>query len=278
MKSYADKVAAITGAGSGIGRQLAIQLAQQGCHLSLSDVDESGLAETVAMLGNTVVKVEADTVDVANREQVYRWAEKVIVDHGRVNLIFNNAGVSLTSTVEGLTYEELEWILGINLWGVIHGTKAFLPHIKTSGEGHIVNVSSIFGICAQPTQSAYNISKFAVRGFTESLRQELELEGGSISATSIHPGGIKTNIARSGRVNASVNLGQDATREQEILATEKMLRTSAEAAAKTILRGVQRNARRVVIGGDAKFMDVVVRLFPGLYQKLFIAAFRRQRR
>lgn len=278
MKSYADKVAAITGAGSGIGRQLAIQLAQQGCHLSLSDVDESGLAETVAMLGNTVVKVEADTVDVANREQVYRWAEKVIVDHGRVNLIFNNAGVSLTSTVEGLTYEELEWILGINLWGVIHGTKAFLPHIKTSGEGHIVNVSSIFGICAQPTQSAYNISKFAVRGFTESLRQELELEGGSISATSIHPGGIKTNIARSGRVNASVNLGQDATREQEILATEKMLRTSAEEAAKTILKGVQRNARRVVIGGDAKFMDVVVRLFPGLYQKLFIAAFRRQRR
>lgn len=278
MKSYADKVAAITGAGSGIGRQLAIQLAQQGCHLSLSDVDESGLAETVAMLGNTVVKVEADTVDVANREQVYRWAEKVIVDHGRVNLIFNNAGVSLTSTVEGLTYEELEWILGINLWGVIHGTKAFLPHIKTSGEGHIVNVSSIFGICAQPTQSAYNISKFAVRGFTESLRQELELAGDGVSATCIHPGGIKTNIARSGRVNASVNLGQDATREQEILATEKMLRTSAEAAAKTILRGVQRNARRVVIGGDAKFMDVVVRLFPGLYQKLFIAAFRRQRR
>ncbi|WP_372750513.1 SDR family NAD(P)-dependent oxidoreductase [Litorivivens sp.] len=278
MKSYADKVAAITGAGSGIGRQLAIQLAQQGCHLSLSDVDESGLAETVAMLGNTVVKVEADTVDVANREQVYRWAEKVIVDHGRVNLIFNNAGVSLTSTVEGLTYEELEWILGINLWGVIHGTKAFLPHIKTSGEGHIVNVSSIFGICAQPTQSAYNISKFAVRGFTESLRQELELAGDGVSATCIHPGGIKTNIARSGRVNASVNLGQDATREQEILATEKMLRTSAEEAAKTILKGVQRNARRVVIGGDAKFMDVVVRLFPGLYQKLFIAAFRRQRR
>ncbi len=278
MKSYADKVAAITGAGSGIGRQLAIQLAEQGCHLSLSDVDESGLAETVAMLGNTVVKVEADTVDVANREQVYRWAEKVIVDHGRVNLIFNNAGVSLTSTVEGLTYEELEWILGINLWGVIHGTKAFLPHIKTSGEGHIVNVSSIFGICAQPTQSAYNISKFAVRGFTESLRQELELAGDGVSATCIHPGGIKTNIARSGRVNASVNLGQDATREQEILATEKMLRTSAEEAAKTILKGVQRNARRVVIGGDAKFMDVVVRLFPGLYQKLFIAAFRRQRR
>ncbi|WP_372750529.1 SDR family NAD(P)-dependent oxidoreductase [Litorivivens sp.] len=278
MKSFVDKVAAITGAGSGIGRQLAIQLAEQGCHLSLSDVDESGLAETVAMLGNTVVKVEADTVDVANREQVYRWAEKVIVDHGRVNLIFNNAGVSLTSTVEGLTYEELEWILGINLWGVIHGTKAFLPHIKNCGEGHIVNISSIFGICAQPTQSAYNISKFAVRGFTESLRQELELEGGSISATSIHPGGIKTNIARSGRVNASVNLGHDATREQEILAAEKMLRTSAEAAAKTILKGVQRNARRVVIGGDAKFMDVVVRLLPGLYQKLFIAAFRRQRR
>ena len=136
MKSFKDKVAAITGAGSGIGRQLAVQLAGQGCHLSLSDVNETGLAQTVALLDSMAVRVEADVVDVANREQVYRWSDKVVADHGRVNLILNNAGVSMTSTVEGLTYLELEWILGINLWGVIHGTKAFLPHIKASGEGH----------------------------------------------------------------------------------------------------------------------------------------------
>ena len=276
MKSFKDKVAAITGAGSGIGRQLAVQLAGQGCHLSLSDVNETGLGETVALLDSMAVRVEADVVDVANREQVYRWSDKVVADHGRVNLILNNAGVSMTSTVEGLTYVELEWILGINLWGVIHGTKAFLPHIKASGEGHIVNVSSIFGMCAQPTQSAYNTSKYAVRGFTEALRLELELEGCAISATCVHPGGIKTNIIRSGRANASVKLGHDKSREQELSATEKVLRTTPEVAAASILSAIQRNESRVVIGGDAKVMDMVVRLFPMLYQKLVIAAARRR--
>lgn len=210
MKSFKNKVAAVTGAGSGIGQAIAIALAKQGCHLALSDISEAGLAKTVELLTPYSVKVTTQKVDVAKRDEVATWAKAVVNEHGQVNLIFNNAGVAIGSTAEGVSYEDLEWLIGINFWGVVYGTKEFLPYLKQSGDGHIINISSMFGLTAQPTQSAYNASKFAVRGFTESLRQELDLQNAGVSATCVHPGGIRTNIAKAARMNNSVqSLGMD---------------------------------------------------------------------
>ncbi|MBP8006124.1 MAG: SDR family oxidoreductase, partial [Acinetobacter sp.] len=229
MKTFKDKVAAITGAGSGIGQALAIALAKQGCNLALSDVSETGLANTVALLQAFPVKVTTHKVDVATRDEIAAWAKTVVEQHGKVNLIFNNAGVALGSTAEGVSYEDLEWLIGINFWGVVYGTKEFLPYLKQSGDGHIINISSMFGLTAQPTQSAYNASKFAVRGFTESLRQELDIENSGVSATCIHPGGIRTNIAKAARMNNSVtSLGMDPVKSQD--AFDKLLRTPADEA------------------------------------------------
>ncbi|MDX1696141.1 MAG: SDR family NAD(P)-dependent oxidoreductase, partial [Ketobacteraceae bacterium] len=212
MKNYRDKVAAITGAGSGIGRATALMLAEQGCHLALSDVDEKGLLETASQVSG--VRCTHHIVDVADREAVYAWANQVFQEHGRINIIMNNAGVGLGDTVEQMKYEDFEWLMNINFWGVVYGTKAFLPYLKQSGEGHIINVSSVFGLIGVPTQSAYNAAKFAVRGFTESLREELEIEDACVSATSIHPGGIKTNIARNSRLGDGSSIsGQVQTAE-----------------------------------------------------------------
>src|SRR5215210_3659386 len=217
MKSFTGKVAAITGAGSGIGRSLALQLARRGCHLALSDVNEESLAGTVGPARRMGVKVTDDRVDVADREAVYRWAEGTAGKHGKVNLIFNNAGVALGSTIEEGGYEDFEWLFGINFWGVVHGTRAFLPHLRASGDGHVVNVSSVFALIGVPGQGAYASSKAAVRGFTEALRMELEMSGAPVSATSVHPGGINTNIARSSRGDSSVEkLGLDAERGREM--------------------------------------------------------------
>lgn len=268
MKSFDHKVAAITGAGSGIGRALAIELAKQNCALALSDVNEKGLAETVGLAQQHGVKVTSTKVDVADRKQMHAWADQVLADHGKVNLIFNNAGVAQAGSVEANSYEDYEWIMGINFWGVVHGTKAFLPMLKQSGDGHIINVSSVFGLFAQPSQSGYNASKFAVRGFTESLRQELDLMDCGVSATCVHPGGIKTNIARDARINNSMGelLGQDADKSRRQF--EKAFTTTAEQAAKTILTGVRRDSRRVLIGMDALALETMQRLLPGGYQKL----------
>ena len=266
MKNFHNKVAAITGAGSGIGQQLAIFLAQQGCHLALSDVNADGLAATRALI-QAQVKVTLDVVDVAQQTQVEAWAAQVMREHGKVNLIFNNAGVALGSTIEGASYEELEWIMAINFWGVVYGTKSFLPFIKQSGEGHVINLSSVFGLTAQPTQAGYNASKFAVRGFTEALRQELDLQNCGVSALCVHPGGIKTNIANAARINASLaTLGMsvdDSTRS-----FNDFLRYPPERAAEKILTAVLQNKRRVLIGNDAKALDLLQRLLPSAYQRL----------
>lgn len=271
MKSFKNKVAAVTGAGSGIGQALAIALAKQGCHLALSDISEVGLAKTVELLALYSVKVTTQKVDVAKRDEVATWAKAVVDEHGQVNLIFNNAGVAIGSTAEGVSYEDLEWLIGINFWGVVYGTKEFLPYLKQSGDGHIINISSMFGLTAQPTQSAYNASKFAVRGFTESLRQELDLQNAGVSATCVHPGGIRTNIAKAARMNNSVqSLGMDPLKSQD--AFDKLLRTPADDAAQQILEAVRKDRRRLLIGADAKAVDVIQRILPQGYQKIFATA------
>ena len=274
MKSYANKVAAITGAGSGMGRSLAVKLAERGCHVAISDVHEQNLAETAKLAGSHGVKVTSKRVDVASKDEVYTWAEDVVRDHGKCNLIFNNAGVGFGSTVEGFGYPDAEWIVGINFWGVVYGTKAFLPHLRASGDGHVVNTSSLFGLLGFPGQSTYNATKFAVRGFTEALRIELEMMRAPVSATCVHPGGIKTNIARAARKNASIaDLGVKDL-ENSHVQFEKMFRVTADDAAEIILRGVQKNQRRVLVGTDARVYDLIQRLFPGRYQWLLLQAAR----
>ncbi|MEO4112034.1 SDR family NAD(P)-dependent oxidoreductase [Acinetobacter pittii] len=267
MKNFKNKVAAITGAGSGIGQQLAILLAKQGCHLSLSDINEKGLQQTVELLKPySNITVTTKKLDVSDREAVKQWAQETVQDHGSVNLIFNNAGVALGSTVEGATYEDLEWIVGINFWGVVYGTKEFLPFIKQTQDGHIINISSLFGLTAQPTQSGYNATKFAVRGFTESLRQELDIEKSGVSSLCVHPEGIRTNIAKAAKMSDSLSsLGMDPAKS--IQNFDKFLRTPPEEAARQILDAVLKNKRRLLIGSDAKFLDALQRLFPTGYQR-----------
>lgn len=265
MRDFRDKVAAISGAGSGIGRALALELARRGCHLSLCDIQEEALARTADEARALGVRVHSERVDVARREEVYRWAEATAGAHGKVNLIFNNAGVALVTTVEAAEYEALEWIMGINFWGVVYGTKAFLPHLKASGEGHIVNLSSVFGLFGVPGQCGYNAAKFGVRGFTECLRMELELMDCGVSATSVHPGGIRTNIARAARSDGSTaSIGLD--HDESGADFEKAARTTPEKAALIILRAVEKNKRRVLVGPDAHVLDFLVRLMPTGYQ------------
>jgi short-subunit dehydrogenase len=269
MKNFKNKVAAITGAASGMGRTLALDLAGRGCHLALSDVNAKGLAETAQLATKLGVKVTTAQVNVADRDQMYAWAAQVVRDHGKVNLIFNNAGVALGATVETVKPEDFEWIMGINFWGVVWGTQAFLPHLKASGEGHVINTSSLFGLLAVPTQGTYNASKFAVRGLTEALRQELDMEQCGVSATCVHPGGIRTNIAMAARIDPAMAALGGGDVEAARKRFDKLLNTTtAESAARQILRAVERNQRRVLVGPDAKFLDKVVRLFGSWYQPL----------
>ena len=266
MKNFSGKVAAITGAASGMGRQLAVRLAERGCHVAISDVNAAELEVTAERARAYGVRVTARVLDVSDRIAMQSWADDTAKEHGKVNLIFNNAGVALSSTMEGVSYDDFEWIMGINFWGVVYGTKAFMPYLKAAGEGHVINTSSVFGLCSQPGMGGYNASKFAVRGFTESLRQELDLQRCGVSATSVHPGGIKTNIARAGRVDKNIEglLVKDSTKGAAQF--EKLFITTADSAALTILKAVQRDARRVLVGPDAHLIDWMVRWFPSFYQ------------
>ncbi len=277
MKDFRDRVGAITGAGSGIGAALAHELAERGCHVALCDIEPNGLAATVRRCEGLAVKVSSTLVDVSSRAEMFAWADAVVEEHGTVNMIFNNAGVDLNASAEGSTYEDLEWLMGINFWGVVHGTKAFLPHLKASGEGHVINISSVFGLVSIPSQSAYNAAKFGVRGYTDALRIELDIEQCGVSATTIHPGGIKTNIARSARTNNSIRtLGQDPDAFQAEF--DQLARTTPDKAARQILRAVRRNRRRALIGPDAVAFDIASRLPAGLYQRLLIQGARRNLR
>ena len=269
MRDFKDKVAAITGAGSGIGRALALELAGRGARLALADIDADGLAATQQQLAATGAPCTTTTLDVADRAAVFAWADACRLAHGEVHLVFNNAGVALASAAATVGIEDFAWIMGINFWGVVHGTQAFLPHLRASGDGHVVNVSSIFGMVAMPTQSAYNASKFAVRGYTEALRMELELEGAPVGVTCVHPGGVATHIAQSMRVDAEAEriTGRDAQalRRQ----SDRLIQTTTpQQAARRILAGVQRNARRVLVGPDAHVLDVLQRVLGAGYQPL----------
>lgn len=264
MAEFDGRVAAITGAARGIGAALAEELASRGCQVALSDVREEGLDETAERAAAEGVDVAVDQVDVSEREAVYDWADRVDEQFGAVHYIVNNAGVSVTATVEGLSYEDFEWLMSINFWGVVHGTKAFLPLIRRAGEGRVVNVSSIFGIMASPTQSAYNAAKFAVKGFTESLRGELELDDTEVGATCVHPGGVQTDIVRDSRIGET---GPMERTPEELVAEfeEDLAQLSPEAAAEEIADGVAADRGRVLVGVDAKLMDLVHRLFPSQY-------------
>lgn len=275
MKRFDGKVAAITGAGSGIGRALALNLAAQGCGLALSDINNPNLQATAkAVKAASDVKVTTKKLDVANRAAVHAWADATAKAHGQVNLIFNNAGVALGASIEGADYDDLEWIMNINFWGVVHGTKAFLPHLRAAGEGHVINVSSVFGLIGVPSQGAYNATKFAVRGFTEALRQELDMAGYGVSATSIHPGGIKTNIARDARFGDMDGITSRQASDSKAR-FEQLFITTPESAARTILKGVRRNARRVLIGPDAHAIDLMARALPARYQWLLAKGAKR---
>ena len=276
MKNLNGKVAAVTGAGSGIGRALAINLAQQGCNDALSDVNEDGLAETAELLKQYPVKITTQKLDVSDKDAFYAWADQVVADHGKANLVFNNAGVALAGTVGDLSIEDYKWIMDINFYGVLYGTKAFLPHMENAGEGHIVNISSIFGLASQPLMSGYNASKFAVRGLTESLRQDLDIAGSCVSTTCVHPGGIKTNIAQSTRFNENSSAITGADADASKADFERLFITTPDKAAKTIINGVKKNKRRVLIGPDAIAFDLMVRTMGSWYQKVIVGVMKLQ--
>ena len=263
MQDFTNKVAVITGAGSGIGRALAVNLANRGCNLALSDINTEGLEQTQALITNENIKVTIDILNVAERENFYVYANNVMDLHGKVNMVFNNAGVTLIDTVENVNYEDFEWIMNINFWGVVHGTKAFLPYLKQADEAHIINISSLFGLIGIPVQAAYNASKFAVRGFTEALK--MELSNTNIGVSSVHPGGVKTSIVDNARISeASVKT----SREKLQKFFNKQAITTAEDAAEVIMQGIIKNKRRILIGKDARMADRIARWFPNSYEKI----------
>ncbi|OZC47223.1 acetoin dehydrogenase [Rhodococcus sp. 14-2483-1-1] len=263
MKNLGNKVAVVTGAGSGIGRALAIDLAGRGAQLALSDVDASGLADTVAACEKAGAKTRSYELDVSDRAAMYFHADSVVSDFGRVDLVVNNAGVALNADVLDMSWDDFEWVMNVDFWGVANGTKAFLPALIDSGEGHLVNISSVFGLMGIPGQSAYNSAKFAVRGFTEALRQEMKIGRHPVGVTCVHPGGIKTNIVANARGMDSLG---DADKVSE--AFQRIARTTPTRAAQVILAGVEKNKPRVLIGPDARGFDAIPRIIGPRYQDI----------
>lgn len=263
MQTLSGKTVVITGAGSGIGRALAVQASNEGARLALSDIDLDGLAETKRLCSGSDVRT--DRLDVADRAAWSDYASAIAEHYGTVNVVINNAGVALSSNIVDMSYDDFDWLMGINFWGVVHGTKAFLPHLIASGDGYVVNISSLYGLMSVPSQAAYNSAKFGVRGFTEALRMEMKLAEHRVGVTCVHPGGIKTAIARNARGDAFHDAAELAAHFDEALA-----RTTPEKAARTIWGAVRRRKARVLVGPDAKLLDLVVRALGSGYQRVLL--------
>jgi NAD(P)-dependent dehydrogenase (short-subunit alcohol dehydrogenase family) len=259
MSRFSGRTAVITGAGSGIGRALAYDLAGRGARLALSDVDDAGLTETVKRAAEMGAQARGDVLDVADRAAVLAYADSF----DDVHLVINNAGIAFTGDIAEMTFADIERVIDVDFWGVVHGSKAFLPRLIASGEGTLVNLSSVFGLFSVPSQGAYNSAKFAVRGFTEALRQEMLVAGHPVRVVCVHPGGIKTAIAR----NAGAVPGRDAAALGEFF-DKRLAKTSAERAARTILDGAERGRARVLVGPDARVLDLLIRLSGSAYQRV----------
>lgn len=262
MDGFAGKIAVVTGAGSGIGRALAVELARSGARLAISDVDADGLAQTESMIERIGAPVRADRLDVTEREAFLAYADAVNAHFGVVHQIYNIAGIAFLGDVEASPFKDIEKVMDVDYWGVVNGTKAFLPHLIASGDGHVVNMSSMFGLLGVPGQAAYTSAKFAVRGFTEALRQEMAIAGHPVAVTVVHPGYVKTAIA----TNAGHVEGLD--KEAGVRVFNKVAITSAERAARIILKAVRRKKGRVVVGPDAMAYALLVRLAPTGYQRI----------
>lgn len=259
MKTFQGAVAVITGAGSGIGRALAIELATRGCDLALCDVDDAGLAQTLVLVPRGR-RATASHVDVAELGEMTRFRDEVARDFGRASILINNDGVSLYGRFDEVSTDDLQWIMGINFWGAVYGTKLFLPMLQREKAANVVTVSSLFGLVAPPLQIGYCASKFAVRGFAESLRHELAAT--SVRMTVVHPGGIDTSIARSSRRGAGANAERH---QRDSKAFSKSLVMPPPKAARAIADAILRDQPRLVLGMDARILELVQRFFPARY-------------
>ncbi|WP_182358541.1 SDR family NAD(P)-dependent oxidoreductase [Tomitella gaofuii] len=271
MGSVSGKVAVVTGAASGIGRELALELARRGAKLALADVDDRGLAQTEGRVRALGAEASGSHLDVSSRDDVATFAGDVVDRFGVVHQIYNNAGISGGShSILDSDYAVFDRVLGINLWGVIHGTKAFLPHLIASGDGHVINISSLNGIMAQPELGPYCTAKFGVRGFTETLRAEMLADHRPVAVTVVHPGGVKTNIASAALAQAEARGEEPTDRDRVRVRTynDKLLKLPADKAARTIIDGVEAGRARVLVGNDAKALDLLVRAAPRFYTGL----------
>lgn len=263
MQGFAGKVAVVTGAGSGIGQALAVELARSGASVAISDLNTDGLAQTEQQLKAIGADVKADRLDVTEREAFIAYAGQVNDHFGRVNQVYNNAGISFVGDIEISQFKEIERVLDIDFWGAVNGTKALLPHLIASGDGHVINVSSAFGLFAVPGAAAYSAAKFAVRGFTEALHQEMALAGHPVKVTAVYPGGVKTSFVHN--ATAAEALGDvDLVKAYD----KRVWSTSPRRAAQVILNGVRKNRARVLIGPDTKAIDLLVRMTGPSYQRL----------
>lgn len=269
LRQWRGRSCVITGAGSGIGRALAHRLAAGGARLALSDVDDEGLATTVRQVRATAADVRSDHLDVTDRRGMQEYADTVAAEFGTADLLINNAGVAHSGNVLGMSHADLERVMDVDFWGVVNGSRAFLPQLIASGRGNLVNMSSLFGLVPMPSQAAYVAAKFAVRGFTESLRMEMLVARHPVRVTCVHPGGVATDIAR----NGTVNVGDDPAGRSELF-DEKLARTSAARAAEVILRGVAAGRPRVLVGNDARLAHLAAGLSNRGWQRLVAAGFR----
>ena len=281
MSKFKGKVAVVTGAASGIGRALALDLAGRGAKLALSDVNAEGLEETAKLARDKGAEVHTQLLDVGDEAAVNAYAKAVKAHFGVVHQLYNNAGITRGSReFVDMNPADFDGIMRVNFFGVLYGTRAFLPFLIESGDGAVVNISSLNGLMAQPGLTAYCSSKFAVRGFTEALRSEMIVYGQKVQVVAVHPGGVRTNIA-----NAAIpSEGEVSSEEMEIAKkrarfyNKKLLKMPAEKAAKIILNGVARGRNRIVITTLAILIDYLVRLLPSSYVGIVARESKKQMR